>query len=52
MEIYKTVANCAANDDLKEEWQGYLEETKTHHALLLKVFDQLGLNPKVQTPRA
>ena len=50
IEIYKTAISCAVNDDLKEEWQDYLDETKTHHKTLLVAFEKLGLDPEAQTP--
>lgn len=50
-QIYKTALACAVNADLKEEWEGYLEETLTHQRVLAAVFEQLNLDPKKQTPR-
>ncbi len=50
IEIYRTAISCAVNVDLKEEWQGYLDETKTHHRTLLAAFEKLGLDPEAQTP--
>lgn len=49
-QIYKTALACAVNADLKEEWEGYLEETLTHQRVLAAVFEQLNLDPKKQTP--
>ena len=48
-QIYKTAIRCAQDDGLREEWQGYLEETKTHEQHLLEVFDSLGLDPSTET---
>ena len=48
--IYDTAIGCAVNDDLREEWQKYLEETHRHHEILLAVFDQLGMDPELRTP--
>ncbi|HEY5805172.1 MAG TPA: ferritin-like domain-containing protein [Lysobacter sp.] len=50
IEIYETAIRCAVNEDLKEEWQGYLDETKTHRKVLLTVFEALGLDPNAKTP--
>ena len=30
VEVYKTALRCALNEDLKEEWERYLEETQNH----------------------
>lgn len=50
LSVYETAVSCAINDDLKKEWKEYLEETRTHHRVLLTVFEQLGLDPEMQTP--
>ena len=48
--IYKAAIRCAVNDDLREEWEGYLEETQTHQRVLTSVLEQLKLDPATQTP--
>lgn len=48
--IYTTALTCAVNDDLREEWQEYLEETTRHREILLGVFAELGLDPDAATP--
>lgn len=50
IEIYKAAISCAINKDLRKEWESYLEETQTHHEVLLNVFEELGLNPETVTP--
>ena len=50
LSIYETALACAVNEDLKKEWRGYLEETRTHRRVLLTVFEQLGLDPERQPP--
>ncbi|MFB9068759.1 ferritin-like domain-containing protein [Pseudofulvimonas gallinarii] len=50
IEIYETAIECAVNDDLREEWEKYHAETVNHRDILLGVFEQLGLDPEVQTP--
>ena len=30
IQIYENAIKCAVNDDLKKEWQEYLEETRTN----------------------
>lgn len=44
IKIYTTALKAATNDDLKEEWQGYLEETRTHEKVLANVFHELGMD--------
>lgn len=50
VKVYETAVRCAINDDLKEEWQKYLEETKHHVEVLTDVFGKLGLDPNAKSP--
>ena len=50
IQVYETALECAINDDLRKEWQEYLEQTRTHRRVLLSVFESLGLDPATQTP--
>ncbi len=49
-QVYVTAIDCAKNEDLREEWQGYLEETRTHQEILQRIFDVAGLDPDTETP--
>ena len=42
VQIYELAVQCAVNDDLRQEWQGYLDETRRHEQILLEVFAQAG----------
>jgi rubrerythrin len=48
--VYETALRCAVNPDLEEEWEAYLDETRNHETIVLKVFEQLGLDPETETP--
>ncbi|PMR70087.1 hypothetical protein [Halomonas heilongjiangensis] len=50
IKIYEAALSCAQNEDLKGEWEEYLEQTRTHEQVLLKVFEELRLNPDTVTP--
>ncbi len=50
VQIYETAVSCAVNDELKEEWEEYLEQTRNHERVLREVFETLALNPEVETP--
>ena len=50
IKIYETALTCVQNQDLKREWQEYLEQTRIHEEVLLTVFKVLGLKPETQTP--
>lgn len=48
--IYQTAIRCAVNDDLRKEWQEYLEQTKRHVQVLERVMETLGLDSTAMTP--
>ncbi len=48
--VYETAIKCAQHPELKEEWQKYLEETRTHEEILRTTFARIGLDPEVETP--
>lgn len=50
IKIYEAALLCVQNKDLKGEWQEYLEQTRTHEQVLLKVFEELELDPETVTP--
>jgi hypothetical protein len=50
MQIYETALLCAVNEDLKTEWEEYLEQTENHVAVMLELMDELGLDPQLETP--
>ena len=50
VQVYTTAIRCAENDDLKEEWEEYLEQTKTHVTILEDVLTKLGLDINEETP--
>ena len=50
VQVYKTALRCAVNDDLREEWQKYLDETENHVRIVSTVFEELGLDPEEETP--
>jgi rubrerythrin len=50
VKVYETAIRCASNPELRKEWEGYLDETQNHERILLRVFDQLGMDPEEDTP--
>src|ERR1700721_1090679 len=50
IQVYEHAIQCALNEDLKEEWGKYLEQTRNHERILLRVFQELGLNAEEQSP--
>jgi len=47
--IYQQAVGAAIDRSLKEEWTGYLEQTRNHEKVLLELFAELGLDPNMQT---
>lgn len=47
--IYEKAVQCAKNDDLKKEWGEYLEQTRNHEVIMLRVLDTFGLSPENDT---
>jgi hypothetical protein len=41
---------CAQNDDLKKEWGEYLEQTRNHEVIMLRVLEAFGLDAATETP--
>ena len=50
VQVYTTALKCVQNEELKEEWEKYLEQTETHVEVMQKVFTELGLDPETETP--
>jgi rubrerythrin len=50
VKIYETALKCVLNEDLKEEWEKYHQETERHVQVLHDVCLQMQLDPEEQTP--
>jgi rubrerythrin len=50
VQVYTTALKCVVNDDLKQEWEEYLEQTQNHVRLVEGVVTELGLDPTTETP--
>lgn len=50
VDVYTTALRCVENDELREEWDKYLEQTKTHVTTLEDTLRKLGLDPNEETP--
>jgi ferritin-like metal-binding protein YciE len=48
--VYETALKCVVNDDLREEWEKYLEETRRHVRLLTDVCASMQLDPNLASP--
>ena len=50
IKIYETAVRCATNDDLKKEWGEYLDQTRNHEVVMLRVLDGFKLDPETESP--
>ena len=50
VQVYTTALRCAENEDLKKEWEEYLEQTKNHVTIMEDVLTKLELDPNEETP--
>jgi rubrerythrin len=50
IQVYETALECVINEDLKEEWEKYLEQTRNHERILVDVFQKLELDPNEDSP--
>ncbi|HEX6301155.1 MAG TPA: DUF892 family protein [Acidimicrobiia bacterium] len=50
VEVYRMAISCAVNEDLKSEWEKYLSETENHVRIVEQMFEDLDLDPSVETP--
>jgi len=50
IQVYENAVDCAVNEDLEEEWTKYLEQTRNHEVVMLRVLNAFGLDPETATP--
>ena len=50
IKVYQTALKCVLNDELKEEWEKYHQETEHHVQVLQDVFAQMQLDPNEESP--
>src|SRR5260221_13121074 len=50
VKIYETALKCVQNEDLKEEWERYHQETERHVQILQDVCSQMQLDAEEQSP--
>lgn len=50
VQVYTTALTCVINEDLKEEWEKYLEQTQNHVEIMEELLTNLGLDPDAETP--
>jgi rubrerythrin len=49
IKVYETALKCAINDDLREEWKKYLQQTRNHERILRGVCKALDVDAAKET---
>jgi len=50
VQVYKTAIRCAVRDELKEEWEEYLEQTQKHERIVRELLGKFNLDPDADSP--
>lgn len=50
IKVYQTAIKCAVNEDLRQEWEKYLDETRSHVEALTAVCRSLEIDASAATP--
>jgi ferritin-like metal-binding protein YciE len=50
VQVYEAALRCVQNDDLREEWEEYLEQTRTHVQILQNVCERFEIDTEEPTP--
>jgi len=50
IKVYETALRCVLNEELRDEWNKYLDQTRNHERILLEVFSKLSLDPEEASP--
>jgi len=50
IKVYTAAIQAAQNEDLRKEWEEYLDETRTHEQVLTNVFTELGMDTEESSP--
>jgi rubrerythrin len=49
IQVYTTALRCVLNDDLRKEWEEYLDQTTRHEQIMTDVLTELGVDPETET---
>jgi rubrerythrin len=50
VKVYESALKCVEHDDLREEWEKYLDETRKHERILRDVCAAMEIEPDEETP--
>jgi rubrerythrin len=49
VQVYKTAIDCVVNEDLREEWEEYLEQTEQHVQIVKELLARLSVDESEET---
>jgi rubrerythrin len=50
VQVYRAALQCAVNEDLRKEWEEYLQQTERHVGIARALLQTLGLDPDIDLP--
>ena len=50
VQVYRSAVSCAVNDELREEWQKYGEQTREHVRIMQQLLERVGMDTERETP--
>jgi hypothetical protein len=50
VEVYETALECVIDEDLRQEWEKYLDQTREHVATVTDLCHAFGVDPNMDTP--
>src|SRR5580704_9399106 len=50
VQVYQTALKCVENEDLKEEWEKYLDQTTRHVEIVEELLSEFGIAAQQMTP--
>jgi len=50
VKVYEAALKCAVNEDLRQEWEEYLDQTRSHVKTLTEVCAAMGIEADKETP--
>ena len=50
IQVYETALGCVQNADLREEFEKYLEQTRNHEQVVMRLLEEHGIDPEEEVP--
>ena len=50
VEVYSMAVACAQNEDLRKEWEKYLDQTRNHVDIVTRLCNSRGIDTELETP--